>query len=51
MKKTYINPAMQVVMIQGRNVLTTTSSVGFGDAVNTAAGAEGRYDDYDWEEE
>ena len=39
MKKQYINPDMEIINIQTTQMLAA-SQVGFGDPVNTAAGAE-----------
>ena len=50
MKKTYINPAIEVVTIKVQNLLTV-SNVGFGSSVSNANVAEGRDDDGDWEDE
>ena len=51
MKKTYINPAMEIVKIQGRNVLSITSTVSIGVGDKASSVADGRYDDFDWEDE
>ena len=52
MKKTYINPAMEVINIHAQNLLSgSTTSVGFGTGDKTVGDATGRYDDFDWEDE
>ena len=48
MKKTYITPSMETVKIAARNQMLT-ESLGFGDPVNSAAGAESRGSD-DWDD-
>jgi hypothetical protein len=52
MKKTYINPAMEIIKIASQTqMLAGSKSLGFGDSVNSAAGAESRgsddFDDFD----
>ena len=54
MKKTYINPAMEIIKIASQTqMLAGSKSLGFGDSVNSAAGAESRgSDDWDdWDED
>ena len=49
MKKTYIIPKMDVVMVTAQNLLA--GSIGKGTTPTSAAEADGRYDDFDWEDE
>ena len=55
MKKTYINPAMEVVVIKAQTLLAgSVTSAGFDSDFNNAketSVADGRYDDFDWEDE
>ncbi len=54
MKKTYINPTMEVVNLNMEGCLMAGSSLGYGDPTPGAGGAEGRdagnlfADDEDW---
>ena len=50
MKKTYINPEMEIVKIQTMQMLAASEQVGFGSSVDSAAGAESHEldDDFDW---
>jgi len=53
MKTIYITPKTDVTKVDLQPMMTT-SSMGFGDSVNTASGAESRgnsYDDDYWEED
>ena len=47
MKKTYINPTMEIVKVATQQMLAASEQVGFGSSVSSAAGAEGRDDDGD----
>ena len=48
MKKTYINPNMEVIKIASQvQMLAGSDTRGFGDDVHTAAGAESRSFDFD----
>jgi len=49
MKKAYINPAMEIVKIQGRSVLTSTSTISFGGTTEQNLGRNA--EDFDWEDE
>lgn len=48
MKKTYINPKMEIVKIQTMQMLAASDTVPLGDPVTDASGAEGHYDEYEW---
>lgn len=48
MKKTYINPTMEIVKVATQQMLAASEQVGFGSSVSSAAGAEGHDDDFDW---
>ena len=48
MKKTYINPEMEIVKIQTMQMLAASDKVFLGDPVSDASDAEGHYDEYDW---
>ena len=50
MKKTYINPVMEVIKIATQQMLAN-STLGYGDPVETAAGAESRSFNFDDEED
>ena len=47
MKKTYINPEIEVIKMKVQNTLLDTSSVGYGDDVNNTDDADARFLD-DW---
>jgi len=51
MKKTYINPAMEVINIHAQQLLAGSITVAMGEGKVNAADAGGRYDDFDWEDE
>ena len=42
MKKTYQIPTINVVKIETAKMIATSETLGFGDGVNTASGAESR---------
>jgi hypothetical protein len=42
MKKTYQTPAAEVIRIETTQMLAASNSLGIGDPVNSAAGAESR---------
>ena len=48
MKKTYINPEMEIVKIQTMQMLAASDTVLLGDPVTDASGAETREDEYEW---
>jgi len=50
MKEKYIIPTVSAITI-GTTHMIAASSLGFGNPVNNAGGAESRYFDYDDEEE
>ena len=49
-KQAYIAPQIEVMNLNMNQSIMTTSNVGFGTSVNSAAGAEGHEldDDFDW---
>lgn len=49
-KQEYMTPQMEVVNIKMTQNLLTTSGLGFGDTINSAAGAESRDCD-DWDDD
>ena len=51
MKKTYMNPTTTVVMIEVAKMIAASDSLGIGDSVNSAAGAESRSDEDLWADE
>ena len=51
MKKTYINPKMVVVRIMTAKMIASSQTLGFGNDVSTAAGAEARDFDFDFDDE
>jgi len=50
MKKTYQNPSTKVVRIE-QHLMETVSTIGFGAAVGSAAGAESRRGRGSWEDD
>ncbi len=48
MKKTYINPEMEIIKVATQQMLAASEQVDFGSSVDSASGAEGHYDEYDW---
>ena len=50
MKKTYINPELEVIKIATQQMLAN-STLGYGDPVSTAEGAESRSFDFDDDED
>ena len=50
MKKTYINPELEVIKIATQQMLAN-STLGYGDPVSTASGAESRSFDFEDEED
>ena len=50
MKKTYINPEMEIIKVATQQMLAASEQVGFGSSVSSAAGAESHEldDEYDW---
>ena len=48
MKKTYINPEIEVIKIKVQNTLLDTSSVGYGGDVDNTDDADSRFTDNDW---
>ncbi len=54
MKKTYINPAMEIVEVKVQNLLAGSVTVNMMDTPGTtptSATTLGRGDDFDWEDE
>lgn len=49
-KKLYINPEIEVINVKVQNPLLETSTVGYGGEVNNTDGADGRRDNFDWDE-
>ena len=50
-KQIYTKPQIEVVDFKMNQNLMTTSNVGFGDSVSSAAGAEGHEFDFDFDED
>ena len=48
MKKTYINPEMEIVKIQTMQMLAASDTVSLGDPVSDASGAEANGTEYEW---
>ena len=49
-KKIYMNPVTEVIEVALQHHMLAGSTLGFGDPVNNASGAESREDDDLWDE-
>ena len=50
MKKTYLNPEITIVNVQVAQMIAASETVGFGDPVEDATGAESRESVFPWED-